>query len=35
LWNGEGAIDKITIGAQGFSTNLVRGSFIAIYGLNV
>ena len=35
LWNGEAAVDKITIGGAGFSDDLVRGTVITIYGLNV
>ena len=34
LWNGEGAIDKITIGGASFTGTLVRGTVISIYGLN-
>jgi len=34
LWNGEGAIDKITIGGASFTGTLVRGTVISIYGVN-
>ena len=34
LWNGEGAIDKISIGGASFTGTLVRGTVISIYGVN-